>query len=116
MLCRHYYNAQQALAMGLVNAVVPLDKLDEEVNKWCEDILEKRPTCIQILKATFDDEFNYMRYNKAGDLQKQMFPKFMNSPEQQETWKAFFEKRKPDFSKVLEKNTRTTSKEGEKYE
>ncbi|RLB05494.1 MAG: 1,4-dihydroxy-6-naphthoate synthase [Deltaproteobacteria bacterium] len=101
MLCRRY-NAQQALEMGLVNTVVPLDKLDEEVDKWCEEILEKSPTCIRILKATFDDEFNYMRYDKAGDLQKRMFPKFMNSAEQKEAWKAFFEKRKPDFSKILE--------------
>jgi len=101
MLCRRY-SAQDALAMGLVNAVVPLDQLDGEVDKWCDEILEKSPTCIQILKATFDQEFNYMRYDIAGDLQKIMFPKFSNSDEQKEAWTAFLEKRKPNFTKFRE--------------
>jgi len=103
MLCRRY-DAQQALAMGLVNAVVPLDKLDEEVDKWCEEILEKSPTCIQLLKATFDDEFTYRRFDESMDLQKRMFPKFQNSEEQKEAQSAFFEKRKPNFLRFLEKD------------
>jgi dihydroxynaphthoic acid synthetase len=103
MLCRRY-DAQQALAMGLVNAVVPLDKIDEEVDKWCEEILEKSPTCIQLLKATFDDEFSYRRFDESMDLQKRMFPKFQNSEEQKEAQSAFFEKRKPNFLRFLEKD------------
>ena len=102
LLCRRY-NAQEALKMGLVNVVVPLDKIDEEVDKWCGEILEKSPSCIQILKATFDQEFNYMRYDNAGDLQRQMFPDFMHSEEQEEAQSAFFEKRQPDFLRFLEK-------------
>ena len=57
MLCRRY-TAQEALNMGLVNTVVPLDKVDEEVDKWCEEILSLSPTCIQILKASFDAEMD----------------------------------------------------------
>jgi dihydroxynaphthoic acid synthetase len=103
MLCRRY-DAQQALAMGLVNVVVPLDKIDEEVDNWCREILEKSPTCIQLLKATFDDEFNYRRFDESMDLQKRMFPKFQNSDEQKEAQRAFFEKRKPNFLSFMEKD------------
>ena len=102
MLCRRY-DAAQALAMGLVNTVVPLDKIDEEVDKWCNEILEKSPTCIQLLKATFDDEFSYRRFDESMDLQKRMFPKFQNSEEQKEAQKAFMEKRRPNFLPFMEK-------------
>jgi dihydroxynaphthoic acid synthetase len=102
MLCRRY-SAQEALEMGLVNVVVPLDKVDEEVDKWCGEILEKSPTCIEILKASFDDEFAAMRGNETMDLQKRIFPVFMNSEEQKEAQNAFFEKRQPDFLKFREK-------------
>ena len=101
MLCRRY-SAQEALAMGLANTVVALDKIDEEVDQWCKEILEKSPTCIQVLKATFDDEFNNIRGDETGALQKRMFPKFMNSDEQKEAQNAFFEKRTPDFLKFRE--------------
>ncbi|HBN26159.1 MAG TPA: 1,4-dihydroxy-6-naphthoate synthase [Desulfobacteraceae bacterium] len=106
MLCRRY-SADEALKMGLVNSVVPLDKIDEEVDNWCIDILAKSPTCIQMLKASFDQEFNNMRYDNAGDLQKTMFPAFMNSDEQKEAQSAFFEKRDPDFTKFGEGNYET---------
>lgn len=101
MLCRRY-GAQEALEMGLVNAVVPLDKIDEEVDKWCSEILDKSPTCIEILKRSFDMEFNYMRYDEAGYLEKIIAPTFTNSEEQNEAQSAFFEKRKPDFLKFRE--------------
>lgn len=102
MLCRKY-DAQQALEMGMVNVVVPLDKIDEEVDQWCMEILQKSPTCIQLLKATFDDEFDYRRFDESMDLQKRMFPKFQNSDEQKEAQQAFFERRKPNFLKFMEK-------------
>ena len=51
-LCRRY-TAQEAMEMGLVNTVVPLEKLEEEVDKWCDEILAKSPGAIQSLKATF---------------------------------------------------------------
>jgi len=109
MLCRRY-SAQEALQMGLVNTVVPIDKLDEEVDKWCEEILEKSPTCIQLLKATFDQESNYMKYDDAAALQQIMFPDFMNSQEQQEAQNAFMEKRKPNFLQFTDKKYEIYSK------
>jgi dihydroxynaphthoic acid synthetase len=113
MLCRRY-DAQQALAMGLVNTVVPLDKIDEEVDKWCNEILEKSPTCIQLLKATFDDEFSSRRFDESMDLQKRMFPKFQNSEEQKEAQKAFLQKRKPNFIPFIEKEYEEYAEKKEK--
>ena len=52
-LCRQY-NAQEALDMGLVNTVVPLDRVEEETIQWCEEILEKSPTALRFLKAAFN--------------------------------------------------------------
>src|SRR6185295_18460236 len=52
-LCRQY-DAKQALDMGLVNAVVPLDKLEEETVKWCREILQHSPTAIRLLKSSFN--------------------------------------------------------------
>jgi dihydroxynaphthoic acid synthetase len=115
MLCRRY-SAQEALEMGLVNTVVPLDKIDEEVDKWCGEILEKSPTCIEILKATFDHEFNYMRYDGASDLQKFMYSDFSNSDEQKEAQSAFFEKRQPEFLKFRKEQYAQYLKKREKVE
>jgi len=101
MLCRRY-DAQQALDMGLINTVVPLEKIDEEVDQWCLELLEKSPTCIELLKATFDNEFKMMRFDEAGNTQKDMFPEFMNSLEQKEAQNAFFKKEKPNFKQYRE--------------
>ncbi|RJQ26297.1 MAG: 1,4-dihydroxy-6-naphthoate synthase [Peptococcaceae bacterium] len=98
MLCRRY-TAQEALAMGLVNAVVPLDKLNEEVDKWCAEILSLSPGCIEILKASFDMEIDYMAstYNQQSRL---MYPDWFAGPEAEEGPRAFLQKRKPEFWKV----------------
>ncbi|MBI3031814.1 MAG: enoyl-CoA hydratase/isomerase family protein, partial [Candidatus Rokubacteria bacterium] len=56
MLCRRY-TAQQALEMGLVNAVVPMEKLDDEVTRWCDELLALSPTCLKVLKASFVADF-----------------------------------------------------------
>ena len=97
MLCRRY-NAKEALDMGLVNAVVSLDKLDEEVEKWCVEILEKSPTCIQIVKTAFDGDIDYMRGN-VGLVQVLAAPEFHTGPEAGEAQQAFFEKRRPNWWK-----------------
>ena len=102
MLCRRY-SAQEALEMGLINTVVPLDKIDEEVDRWCNEILEKSPTCIQILKATFDQEYSHLRHEETFAIQRQMFPDFDNSDEQKEAQSAFFEKRQPNFLQFSER-------------
>ena len=97
MLCRRY-SAQEALQMGLVNTVVPLDKLDEEVDKWCEEILSLSPGCIEILKAAFDAEIYTMM--PLGVTSNQLYPDWFDSDEGKEGTQAFLEKRQPRFWQI----------------
>ena len=97
MLCRRY-TAQQVLEMGLVNAVVPLAKLDEEVDKWCGELLALSPTCLKILKASFVEEFGYL-FGQGDQFRRYMTTPEFWEEEQQEGARAFLEKRPPDFSK-----------------
>lgn len=95
-LCRQY-NAQQALEMGLVNAVVPLEKLEEETVQWCREILANSPTAIRCLKAAFNADCD----GQAGlqELAGAATMLFYMTEEGQEGRNAFLEKRKPDFKK-----------------
>lgn len=95
-LCRQY-NAQQALDMGLVNTVVPLEKLEEEAIQWAREILEKSPLAIRLLKAAFNADTDGLAglQQLAGDATLLYYL----SEEAQEGKNAFLEKRKPDFSK-----------------
>jgi dihydroxynaphthoic acid synthetase len=95
-LTRRRVSAQEALEWGLVNAVVPLDRFEEEVLTWCSMVLDGSPTCIRILKATFDTELDEM----AGDTRRLahlIAPGFGSSEEAREAQEAFFNKREPDF-------------------
>jgi len=100
MLCRRY-TAQEALAMGLVNAVVPMDRLDEEVDKWCEEIFQASPTCIEVIKATFDILI-YQEAQQAGPgrLVSYSNVEFQKTPEAREGPAAFLEKRPANFWKI----------------
>jgi len=93
-LCRQY-NAQEALEMGLVNKVVPLEQLEDETVKWCEEILEKSPTAIRFLKAAFNADSDGLAgiQQLAGDATLL----FYTTDEAKEGRDAFKEKRKPDF-------------------
>ncbi|ANB62278.1 1,4-dihydroxy-2-naphthoyl-CoA synthase [Anoxybacteroides amylolyticum] len=93
-LCRQY-NAQEALEMGLVNKVVPLEQLEEETVKWAEEILEKSPTAIRFLKAAFNADSDGLAgiQQLAGDATLL----FYTTEEAKEGRDAFKEKRKPDF-------------------
>jgi naphthoate synthase len=95
-LCRQY-DAQQALAMGLVNAVVPLEQLEEETVRWCREILANSPLAIRCLKAAFNADCD----GQAGlqELAGNATLLFYMTEEAQEGRNAFLEKRKPDFSK-----------------
>ena len=93
-LCRRY-TAQQALAMGLVNAVVPATELDVEVDKWCREILALSPTAIAIAKRSFNADTDSIR--GIGALGMQALALFYESGESKEGVKAFMEKRKPRF-------------------
>lgn len=101
MLCRRY-TAQEALQMGLVNAVVSLDKMDEEVDKWCQELLEMNPTCLRIVKASFDSDIENIPHADAY-FPNLISPKFFGGEEQLEGMNAFLEKRKPDWGKIVRK-------------
>lgn len=93
-LCRQY-NAQEALEMGLVNKVVPLEQLEDETVKWAEEILEKSPTAIRFLKAAFNAATDGLAgiQQLAGDATLLYY----TTDEAKEGRDAFKEKRKPDF-------------------
>jgi 2-ketocyclohexanecarboxyl-CoA hydrolase len=93
-LCRKY-TAQQALEWGLVNAVVPIDQLDQEVEKWAQEILALSPTAISIAKRSFNADSDSIK--GIGSLGMQTLKLFYESEESKEGVKAFLEKRKPRF-------------------
>ena len=94
MLCRRY-PAQEALRMGLVNAVVPSDQLDEEVERWCAEIAALSPTAIAIAKKSFNMDSESIRGISA--LGMQALSLFYGTEESREGVTAFLEKRKPSF-------------------
>ena len=93
-LCRQY-NAQEALDMGLVNTVVPLDQLEAETVKWCEEMLEKSPTALRFLKAAMNADTDGLAglQQLAGDATLLYY----TTEEAKEGRDAFKEKRTPDF-------------------
>jgi|ERR1017187_2475637 naphthoate synthase len=95
-LCRQY-DAAQALDWGLVNAVVPLDRLEAETLEWCREMLALSPMALRMLKASFnaaDDGLAGIQ-QLAGDATML----FYMSEEGQEGRNAYVEKRRPDFSR-----------------
>lgn len=94
-LCRRY-TAAEAYAMGLVNAVVPLERLEEETVQWCREILANSPVAIRCLKAAFNADLDGM----AGlqELAGNATMLFYMTEEAKEGRDAFLEKRAPDFS------------------
>jgi len=96
-LCRRY-DASEALAMGLVNAVVPLEDLESQGVAWAREVLQHSPTAIRCLKAAFNAETDGL----AGiqELAGQATHLFYRTSEGQEGRNAFLEKRDPDFSEA----------------
>lgn len=95
-LCRQY-NAQEALEMGLVNTVVPLEKLEEEALQWSREMLTKSPIALRFIKAGLNAELDGQAGVQvlAGDATML----FYMTEEGTEGKKSFLEKRQPDFSK-----------------
>lgn len=95
-LCRQY-SAQEALDMGLINTVVPLEQLEAETVQWAREILQMSPTAIRFLKAAFNADTDGLAglQQLAGDATLLYY----QSEEAKEGQNAFLEKRKPDFSK-----------------
>jgi naphthoate synthase len=95
-LCRQY-DANQALEMGLINTVVPLDRLEEETVQWCREMLALSPFALRLLKASFNaDEDGLAGIQQLAHDANLLF--YM-SEEAQEGRNAYLEKRKPDFAK-----------------
>jgi 2-ketocyclohexanecarboxyl-CoA hydrolase len=95
-LCRRY-SAAEALAMGLVNAVVAHDQLDAEVARWCAEILARSPTALAIAKRSFNADSDNIR--GIASLGMQALALFYGSDESREGVAAFREKRDPNFRK-----------------
>jgi naphthoate synthase len=95
-LCRQY-DAQQALEMGLVNTVVPLDRLEEETVQWCREMLALSPFSLRLLKASF----NAAEDGLAGiqQLAHDANLLFYGSEEAREGREAYKQKREPDFAR-----------------
>jgi naphthoate synthase len=95
-LCRQY-DAQEALRIGLVNAVVPLDELERQTVAWCREILQHSPLALRCLKSAF----NARTDGEAGiqELSGNATLLYYMSEEAQEGRNAYLEKRKPDFSR-----------------
>ncbi|MDA0855244.1 MAG: 1,4-dihydroxy-2-naphthoyl-CoA synthase [Proteobacteria bacterium] len=97
-LCRQY-NAQQALEMGLVNTVVPLEQLEEETVAWCRQMLQHSSTALRCLKAAMNADCD----GQAGlqELAGAATLLFYQTEEGQEGRNAYVEKRPPDFGKFV---------------
>jgi naphthoate synthase len=95
-LCRQY-SAEEALAMGLVNTVVPLERLEEETVGWCREMLALSPFALRLLKASF----NAAEDGLAGiqQLAHDANLLFYGSEEAQEGRDAYKEHRQPDFGR-----------------
>lgn len=95
-LCEQY-SAREALDMGLVNKVVPLDKLEDTVVEWCKKMMERSPLALRMIKAGLNAELD----GQAGlqEFAGNATMLYYMTEEAQEGKHAFLEKRKPDFSK-----------------
>lgn len=102
-LCRQY-SAQEALEMGLVNKVVPPDRLAEEVDVWCQELLAKSPTSLAVLKASFNaDSDSILGIHRMAN--PFLLNLYYGTEESMEGRNAFVEKRKADFSKFRKSET-----------
>ncbi len=95
-LCRKY-NAQEALDMGLINTIVPLEKLEDEYVQWAEEMMQLSPLALRMIKAGLNAELD----GQAGiqELAGDATMLYYMTEEAHEGKTAFLEKRKPDFKK-----------------
>lgn len=94
-LCRRY-TAEQALAMGLVNAVVPSERLMDEARSWAAEIAAKSPTALRIVKQSFNVSTESLR--SVSSMAMSALGMFYATDESLEGRNAFRERRAPDFA------------------
>jgi dihydroxynaphthoic acid synthetase len=99
-LC-HTYDAGEAQRIGLVNKVVPADRLMEEAKKWAMEILEKSPTAIKIAKRAHNELLDQLKRSMEEGVD--ILTRFWGTEEAREGFRAFKEKRKPEFRKYTDK-------------
>jgi 2-ketocyclohexanecarboxyl-CoA hydrolase len=99
-MCRRY-TAQEAMQMGLVNAVVPHDQLDATIDAWCAELLERSPTALALAKRSFNADSDNIR--GIGNLGLQALALYYQSDEAKEGTQAYLEKRKPNFRAKMAK-------------
>jgi len=95
-LCRRY-SAAEALAMGLVNTVVPAAQLRAETEQWCRELLEKSPTALRLAKQSFNADTEHL--SGITELGFTALELYYGTDEALEGRNAFLEKRPPDFRK-----------------
>jgi naphthoate synthase len=95
-LCRQY-SAADALAMGLVNAVVPAAELRAETERWCQELLAKSPTALKLAKQSFNADTAHI--DGITELGFAALELYYQTPEAMEGRNAFLEKRAPNFRK-----------------
>jgi naphthoate synthase len=95
-LCRQY-SAEEAREMGMVNTVVPLDRLEDETVQWCREMLALSPFALRLLKASFNAAEDGL--SGIQQLAHDTNLLFYGNEEAQEGRDAYREKRKPDFSR-----------------
>jgi enoyl-CoA hydratase/carnithine racemase len=87
-------SAGEALSMGLINKITPVDQLETETQKWAEILAKKSPLAVQIAKTAFYSSED-MDYDRQFDFMNEAFARLCSSDDAKEGVKAFFEKRKP---------------------
>jgi len=97
-MCRRY-TAEEALRMGLANCVVPHEQLDGEVQRWCDELMERSPTALAIAKRAFNADTEHQRGISALGLQAVGL--YYDTGESKEGVAAFKERRKPQFRKFV---------------
>lgn len=95
-MCKQY-TAQEALALGMVNKVVPHERLHDEVQEWCETLLDRSPAYLEMSKIGANVWFDMLM--PSFELAKLTMTRMAGCDEMTEGATAFMEKRKPDFRK-----------------
>lgn len=98
MLC-HRYSGAEAVELGLANVSIPHAELDDKVDEWCQELIERSPTSLALLKRLFREVYSHHRDVDALGFINEVNPEFFeDGGEAKEGKEAFLEKRAPDFS------------------